>query len=446
MCGCVSNKAETPEKTMKGRGRVSPLQDANLDPSVRIVNLNLHEDPLKRTNIPLYYRICRDSTTSSLHVTTSCFSVWKRNRRTNGYAKVIPAVLAGESKDAGRVFFFDDNLQNDGRELGKGICNLRDATTGDFVDFSEGCNGFESDKLFEHTVVYHSSQYRNVLVKANILDAISQEDYFWGIIQRYSRPGEKLVVFMDVNSTIMCNDTSAGKDMAESLLSVMFELIEVRPQNSFEMGWGSLPAPVTVDRQIPLKQLVNDLYNCNKVRPSTFWSEENCTDFLLQLSRFAPVSWISGSRASDLVGINAFREDFRMYLKSVTQEFRDTGITRSWFRCFETLRRLRHSVILNSFGTDTRKVVLATVPDERQVTQITVNFELWEDGDKNKFVEQYKHQDVPPETPASPATPPTEPRPGTFKVNPPPSTRPVICLEASSCGRMGKSPDKNPGS
>ena len=49
------------------------------------------------------------------------------------------------------VFFYDFAI------FSFGLCNLRDVKTGEFVDFSDGQNGFTSDRSFCHTVVNSSS-------------------------------------------------------------------------------------------------------------------------------------------------------------------------------------------------------------------------------------------------------------------------------------------------
>jgi hypothetical protein len=171
---------------------------------VQLYNVNLHgRTPEVRNNLELYYSMCRNQ--QHLHVTTSCFSVWRKSKKTNSSAKVIPAVKYSDPvhHDAVRVFFFDDNLEFEGKAGSSGICNLRDVTTGDFVDFGEGDNGFTRSLAAKHTMIYSSPIYRTVLVKANILDAMENTAYFSEVIRDYTAPGEKVLVYMDVNSTIV---------------------------------------------------------------------------------------------------------------------------------------------------------------------------------------------------------------------------------------------------
>mmetsp|Transcript_25062 Transcript_25062/g.70661 ORF Transcript_25062/g.70661 Transcript_25062/m.70661 type:complete len:447 (-) Transcript_25062:195-1535(-) len=359
-------------------------EDLNLNPQFPIININLHKDPCRSDNLRLYYQICRGS--QNLHVTTSCFTVWKQNKRVNGYGKVVPAVLA-ETEDPVRIFFFDDNIEWGGAEDSPGICNLRDLNTGVFVDFGEGRNGFTRDYAGLHTVIHHSSKYRNILIKANILDAFEDADYFTKIIQRYAQPKEKILVYMDVNSTIMCNDTSAGKDVQGNLLSIMFELIEVRPSPvPFDFVWGTNTA-VSIRTPTSLKTLVKEVTKYDHDAYRDFWRLGACQQFLEDLAARGDVSWTS--RAGTL-NAQAFAEHYAQYSKKASDDLVKSGIVRSWFQCYKSFSSSEeHAVILNSFGVDTRKVVLATVPDECKVMQISVNYELWDERDVKKFESQF---------------------------------------------------------
>ena len=108
----------------------------------------LPEDDGLKKNLHQYYTICKNS--PDLVCTTSCFTAWRKAGKTNGSAKVIPAIPASKSENV-RIFFFDDNinLHLGGTHDIDGICNLRDITTGKFVDFSVGCNGFESESVYK---------------------------------------------------------------------------------------------------------------------------------------------------------------------------------------------------------------------------------------------------------------------------------------------------------
>lgn len=91
-------------------------------------------------------------------------------------------------------------------------------------------------------------------------------------------------------------------------------------------------------------------------------------------------------------------QSYRQYTTAIENDISEDGITRSWFTVYEMLaNRVPSSVVvLNSFGVDTRKVVLATLPDETGVMQVTVNWDLWEDRDMQKFKEQFEAKQVIP--------------------------------------------------
>jgi hypothetical protein len=352
--------------------------------SFSVTNFNLHEDPARTKHVKYYYSMCTKAT--GLHVTTSCFSIWRQHKKTNGYAKVIPAtrVVEGDERPC-HVFFFDDNLEWDGLESSSGICNLRDIYTGQFIDFGVGRNGFERATAARHTVIHHSKKYNSVLVKANILDAVEDADYFSRIVQTYAAPEEKVLIFMDVNSTIVCNDAVQSKDLSSSLLSTMFEFMELAPKaGAFEFIWQQLP-PVKVEKRQTLKKLVKDITEGDIGAYRNFFSEMNCCQFIEQLIALADVRWADGETT---LSVEDFVNMFKEYLATVSGGVDRDGIASSWFRCFDALKN-DHAVVLNSFGVDTRKVIKATVPDEKNVMQIAVNYELWEKRDLEKFEAQF---------------------------------------------------------
>lgn len=381
---------EHAEKACEVNADLYAMEKMGLKIDQTVFNINLMDGPQSRSNVASYFKLCADH--SGMHVTTSCFCSWRQNKKTNGFAKVIPAISPGltlECKTPVRVFFFDDNLEWDGKESSAGICNLRDVASGSFVDFFEGCNGFKRDYAAFHTVIHHSSEYRVVLVKANILDAMVCPDYFSDIVERYSTPDEKKLIFMDVNSTIVCNDTVQGKNLAETLTGTMFEFIEFRPYASFELHyeceWPLLT--VRVEKVKTLKQLVKEVTADNHDAYSGFWHGNNSRRFFQELTTKGRMNF-----ASESVNLTPerFESLFQKYYTALEKETTKDGICASWFRVFEKLKD-RNSLVLNSFGVDTRKVVLATVPDESQVIQITVNHELWDARDAKKFEQQFLH-------------------------------------------------------
>lgn len=354
----------------------------------RIYDLDIYGDGKLTENLRTYYQLCKD--TKDLLVTTSNFAVWRASKKTNGSAKVIPAIPSNYGEDA-RVFFFDDNinLHLGGSSEVDGICNLRDIGTGEFVDFSVGRNGFQCCRAFRHTLIHHSSQYRNVLIQANILDAMANADYFMEIILKFAEPGEKLIVYVDVNGTLVWDDTMAGKGTPEVLLSTMFRFAEVRPKagkptDGVEFPWLGLP-PVKIKTPQALKQVVLTLSR-NEAEYAAFWSVETCRRFLKELSAVADIAWQMEQGATSL---EEFFSVYEGYLNVLRKHATVEGITRSWFTVYEALRLGGHTVVLNSFGVDSRRVVLQSVKDERQVLQITVNYQMWCDRDRDAWDRQF---------------------------------------------------------
>ena len=62
-----------------------------------------------------------------------------------------------------------------------------------FVEFGERSNGFKRAAATCNTTVSLSTEFKNVLVQANILDAMEGKHYFTRIIERYAQPDERLV-------------------------------------------------------------------------------------------------------------------------------------------------------------------------------------------------------------------------------------------------------------
>jgi len=189
---------------------------------------------------------------------------------------------------------------------------------------------------------------------------------------------------MDVNSTIICNDSVQSKDLSASLLSTMFELMELSPKEAFDFGWGCCSA-VRVQKKQSLKKLVKDITASDNDAYRSFFSEATCRSFISQLAAFADIRW---SDALDPLGLEEFCSMFEGYKATISAGIDSNGITKSWFRCFDALSR-EHVLMLNSFGVDTRKVLLATTLDERNVMQVAVNYELWDKRDVEQFEKQF---------------------------------------------------------
>jgi len=360
---------------------------ADIEKAFRVLNIDLHTPP-SSDSILRYFEVCK--ALRHLHVTTSCFTIWKEHKNTNGYAKVIPALPRQHGvpvEERIKVFFFDDNIEFP-KECGAGapgICNLRHYSTGEFVDFSIGANGFKREYEATHTVCHYSEDYANILVKANILDAMSDGEYFTKMIRKHSEPGEKLIVYMDVNSTIICHDTMTGKDVSAVVLSTMFEVIELTPREAFDFTWESFP-PVRLEKSTSLKQLVKkatdrDGYNA-------FWTEANCRILLEMLWCRGEVRW--AVQDCELT-LDNFNDAYQEYLVACGKDVDRDGIVSSWYTVFDYLKD-RHATVLNSFGVDCRKVILATVPNEREVQHIVVNYEQWDARDMKKFESQFAEE------------------------------------------------------
>lgn len=396
---------------------LSPL---HLHPDFQVSNLDLQNGDIHQ-NLLAYYDICCEAT--DLLVTTSCFSRWKSGKATNGSAKVIPAVPSasfskahsnkGGSDNIGavRVFFFDDNMNLSlgtaaGAAEAKGICCLRDITSGEYVDFSAGCNGFQCESAFRHTLIHCSPKYHNVLVQANILDAMSNPDYFTSILVKYRRPGERLIVFMDVNGTILWNDTVMDQCPEKVLLGTMLGFVEVRPQRPFFVTWGEQPR-LRLARPRSLKLLLQDLARGDNERFHEFWQRERCEEILAQLCLSADLGWVGQTGCFSSKEFFSAYQDYWGELQKLEKEQGPVskGITSSWFHCFNSLRadkESRHAVIINSFGMDTQHVVVRSVIDPRRVHHVAINFELWSERDASRFKQQFDAEALPPHAPALP--------------------------------------------
>lgn len=263
---------------------------------------------------------------------------------------------------------------------------LRDVATGKFVNFAEGQNGFVQERFARHTVVQHSKLWRAVLVKANILDAIEDQEYFARLITQFSDPSDRLVVFMDVNATIVCSDTVQGKDLSVTLLGTMFELLEFKPKSlPCDLQWRTLNQ-IRVDKPKTLKGLIKDMTLDDHEAYTQFWAEKTCWDFLAQVLPKGEVRWATGTEP---MTVKSVRDLFMSYLEAVPGALDEDGITKSWFHLYSSKLHERHSTVLNSFGVDTRKVTLATISEERDLLHIAINHEMWDERDVKKFADQF---------------------------------------------------------
>ncbi|CAD7964882.1 unnamed protein product [Amoebophrya sp. A120] len=362
-----------------------------------------------------------------------------------------------------------------------GILNLRDVS-GRFVDFSIGKNGFEevSSCVYEDgysstsskinpmnnddrpagdqvaansatsstrettcSPILYSKEYNVVLCKVCILDAMTDDEFFTRIIERFSRPKERIMIFMDVNSTIVFGDLMSGKDPDFVLLSTLFEAIILQPKetfvfdydpnknyessgggvSSFSAGTGTSTATTSSSgrrkdypaatptaapsgvaasssttsscecqkgRQIALKKLVkNFLLQNDREAYKKFWKPENCKK-LLQYCLLKGNIKIYGKTMTKIEDFDLLYHEYALLLKRTKG-----GIVRSWFELYRKYHE-NSLIMINTFGVDSRKVIHETVTEsESDVQMFSVNYDQWSDRDKKKFQEQYTPTVVP---------------------------------------------------
>jgi len=355
------------------------FEQPSLSAEFAIFNVHLIGGPNARENLLRYYAVCRDC--KDLALTTSCFTPWHKSKKQNGSAKLIPAIHA-TTADPVRVFFFDDNIEWAGRELDSGIANLRDIETYDFVDFGNNMNGFCHELASSNTIVAHSPLYKNVLVQVNILDAMEDEDFFIKIIEKYAKPGEKIIVFMDCNATILSSDSISGKSMAEILLGTMFQMLKVSPKSPFDVTFGDKPT-VKIEKAMDFKQLVKKIAGTDNEYYTHFFNWDNCIKLLETVSVKTEVEWTNSSDTR--FSMDHFQEMYDRYLVSLVGGTDEEGITRSWYKLHTNLSAGSHSIVLNSFGVDTRKILVKSVPDERTVLHMAIDVDLWGAKDIKAF-------------------------------------------------------------
>jgi hypothetical protein len=298
---------------------------------------------------------------------------------------VIPAVRTSRN-EAVRILFFDDNIEWAGKATSSGIVNLRDIENGEFVNFGEGENGFKSHRFATNTIVHSSTEFNNVLVQANILDAMEDEGYFNNILDSYTKPDEKCLIFMDINSTIISVDAVSGKDMAQMVLGTMFEFITMIPNEPFVYHWrdGARP-PIDVKKTMHLKKFVKEICKDAKDLYDHFYTYDNCMQVIISLVDKVELRW---SQQEGDFTLKSFKDLYERYLVTLDGGTTPEGITRSWLKCYQT-NQLKNALILNTFGIDSRKVIVKTVEDERQVLHMAISFDKWYPKDKKLFEKNY---------------------------------------------------------
>lgn len=349
-------------------------------------DLNIYEDDGLQRNLQHYYKYCIEPG-SKLSITTSCFSAWRKVKKANGQAKLIPAIPAG--KQSVRLFFFDDNisLALGGSEAAQGICNLRDVETGKYVDFSEGVNGFSAEGWFRYTTVHASSMYNVVLIQANILDAMTNSNYYHDIISKHTQPGERPIVMFDVNGTCLSDDSLATKEPTEMLMATMFSLVNVKPRTEgAEFVWPGKDN-IPLDKPTTLRSLVNTITDKDKESYKNFWSRKNCEAFIQKVSGTADLVWTKGE-----VGLTAesFFKDLDANLDQLMRAPMRDGVPLSLMKCYSELVEKDAHVIFNSFGVDTYRVLKQLSIEMKTVTQVTINYDLWSERDQTAWCKQFE--------------------------------------------------------
>eukprot|EP00928_Gymnodinium_smaydae_P024047 TRINITY_DN19598_c0_g1_i1.p1 TRINITY_DN19598_c0_g1~~TRINITY_DN19598_c0_g1_i1.p1 ORF type:complete len:404 (-),score=34.85 TRINITY_DN19598_c0_g1_i1:267-1478(-) len=377
---------------LERKGHLQPLK---CNDALRMWDMNIYHSNGMSRNLESYVKLC--TTSEDVVVTTSCFAVWHRSGMVNGFGKVIPALRTYEQRERGSgsnynrktaVFFFDDNmnLAAGGSESTPGICNLRDVGTSEYVDFSVGQNGFSREDLFDQTIVHHSSEYRNILVQASILDAISHKDYFTKIILKYARNYEKVLAFIDVNATILLEDTMEEKGASEVVLTTLFTKAQAQAKEEVEFRFLDF-APVMIKKSISLKKLMQKVCKGDKQFMVGFWKAEVCDQFFRGVCAIADIIWEPTSAS---LNIDEFWVMYKKYKLCAETCPTVAGIPMSWFECFDYLRARDHSIVINSFGFDSRKILYNTVIDDRRSLHVTVNYDLWTERDTQEFLRTYK--------------------------------------------------------
>merc|ERR1712232_1272556 len=116
---------------------------------------------------------------------------------------------------------------------------------------------------------------------ANILDALVNEHYFTSIIDKYRQEGEQILIYMDVNGTIMNKDSIMNIQPHQMLLDKLYDLVEARPNasSSFDFQWEDLPQ-LNVDKPTSIKRILKAITQDDEERMKSFWNRESAKQLL----------------------------------------------------------------------------------------------------------------------------------------------------------------------
>merc|ERR1711879_944290 len=112
---------------------------------------------------------------------------------------------------------------------------------------------------------------------------MANEDYFTSIVNKYTLPGEQILVYMDVNGTIMNKDSIMNIQPHEMLLDKLYDLVETRPPacTSFNFQWGDQPS-VTVEKPTSVKRILKEVTQGDEARMKSFWNLDTAKKVLEQ--------------------------------------------------------------------------------------------------------------------------------------------------------------------
>merc|ERR1712061_439001 len=82
------------------------------------------------------------------------------------------------------------------------------------------------------------------------------------------------------------------------------------------------------------------------------------------------------NQGEDLNSPDEFFQEYTRYMEQVQKQEQhgcDINATPSWFRCLRVLRTGGHSIVMNSFGVDTHRVLVNSVPDFTKVLHLAIN-------------------------------------------------------------------------
>merc|ERR1712232_1452233 len=116
---------------------------------------------------------------------------------------------------------------------------------------------------------------------------------------------------------------------------------------------------------------------------NNFYEEDNCQRLLSEIASRAKCKWCSRKTLPESLSVQEFFDTYSEYVNTVQDGTNDQGITASWFRCYEFMTASKQAISINSFGTDTNRLLTHTVSDSKQVLHVTVNHGLWDDRDKD---------------------------------------------------------------